>query len=77
MSLLISENTLRNIQLVAIVVLIGGAIGLVGSGVFIYGYDSDYTKELLGDLKLIVMAGVLAAFALMGLGRRVPKDKST
>lgn len=70
-----SEQTLRNIQIVSIIALLGGAIGLVGSGVFVYGYDSDYTKELLGDLKLIVIAGVLAAFALVGLGRRASVDK--
>jgi len=46
MSSIISENALRNIQLISIIFLMGGAIGLVGSGVFIYGYDSDYTKEL-------------------------------
>ena len=74
---LITENALRNIQLLSIVVLLGGAIGLVGSGVFVYGYDSDYTKELLADLKLIVIAGVLAAFALTGLGRRASRDKPT
>lgn len=77
MSLNITENALRNIQLVSIIILLGGAIGLVGSGVFVYGYDSDYTKELLADLKLIVIAGVLAAFALTGLGRRASRDKPT
>jgi len=70
-----SEQTLRNIQIVSIILLVGGSIGLVGSGVFIYGYESDYTIELLDDLKLIVIAGVLAAFALVGLGRRASVDK--
>jgi len=70
-----SEQALRNIQIVSIIALVGGSIGLVGSGVFIYGYDSDYTIDLLDDLKLVVIAGVLAAFALVGLGRRASVDK--
>lgn len=70
-----NEQVLRDIQVVAIIFLIGGSIGLVGGGVFVYGFNSDYTKELLNDLKLIVIAGVLAAFALSGLGRRASVDK--
>jgi len=70
-----NEQTLRNVQIVAIIVLVGGAVGLVGSGAFIYGFASDYTQELLGDLKVVVIAGVLAAFALIGLGRRASVDK--
>lgn len=72
---LVTENALRNIQLVAIIVLVGGAIGLVGTAVFVYGFESDYTKDLLDDLKLVVIAGTLAAFALIGLGRRASVDK--
>ena len=73
--IMFSETTVRTIQTIALIALVGGSIGLVGSGVFVYGYNSDYTKELLDDLKLIVIAGVLASFALIGLGRRASVDK--
>lgn len=75
MSLLQDPNFVRKLQLISLIFLVGGAVGLVGANVYWTGVDSDYTQDLIRDLKLIVIAGVLASFALIGLGRRASQDK--
>ncbi len=70
------KQILQKIQIVVIIVLVGTSVGYVGIGAFHYGFDSAEGKELYSDLKLIVVAGTLAAFALIGLGRRASEDKS-
>ena len=76
MSTILSDpNFVRKLQIISLILLVGGAIGLVGANVAWTGVDSDYTQELVNDLKLVVIAGVLAAFALTGLGRRASTDK--
>lgn len=77
MSLLNSPDSLKKIQVVMIAVLAFGAIAYVGYGAYHYGFDSTEGKSLFNDMKLIVIAGVLAAFALLGLGRRTSTDKPT
>ena len=75
MSALTDPKALQKIQVVILIVLVAGSIGYVGVGAFHYGFDSSEGKELWHDLKLIVVAGILAAFALIGLGRRASQDK--
>ena len=66
---------MRNLQVVLVGILVFGAVGYLGIGAYVYGYDSDEGRELWSEIKLIVIAGILAAFALLGLGRRTSKDK--
>jgi len=75
MSLQISENSMKNLQVILVGILVFGAVGYLGIGAYVYGFDSDEGRELWQDIKLIVIAGTLAAFALLGLGRRASKDK--
>jgi ABC-type branched-subunit amino acid transport system permease subunit len=75
MSLKIGEDTIGKIQVVLVSILVFGAVGYVALGAITYGFESDEGKELWQDVKLIVIAGVLAAFALLGLGRRVSSEK--
>lgn len=74
-STLNSPDTLKRMQIILIGVLVFGAVGYLGAGAFHYGFESDEGRELFNDLKLIVVAGVIAAFALLGLGRRASADK--
>ncbi len=74
MSLTLGENTIGKLQLVLVGLLVFGSVGYVAVGVITYGLDSSEGKELWSDLKLIVIAGALAAFAMLGLGRRVKSD---
>lgn len=75
MSALKDPDTLRKIQIVLIGVLAFGSIAYLGVGAFHYGFDSEEGKSLWNDIKLIVIAGILASFALLGLGRRASTDK--
>lgn len=75
MSYTISPNAMKNLQLVLVGILVFGAVGYVGLGAYVYGFNSDEGKELWQEVKLIVVAGALAAFALLGLGRRASQDK--
>lgn len=70
-----NPDTLKKIQVVLIGLLAFGAVGYLMAGVYVYGIDSEQGMELWSDIKLIVIAGVLAAFALLGLGRRASTDK--
>lgn len=75
MSLKMDADTVAKLQLVLISVLVFGSVGYVLLGAYTYGYESTEGKELWQDMKLIVIAGALAAFAMLGLGRRVQSDK--
>jgi len=75
MSLKIDSNVLKNIQVVLVGILVFGAVAYIGAGAYHYGFDSTQGKELWGEVKLIVIAGLLASFALLGLGRRASSDK--
>lgn len=75
MSLLNNPDSLKKIQTVLIAVLAFGSIGYLGAGAYYYGFDSEEGKSLWSDVKLIVIAGILASFALLGLGRRASTDK--
>jgi hypothetical protein len=75
MSLKIGDDTIGKIQIVLVSLLVFGAVGYVSLGAITYGFESEEGKELWQDVKLIVIAGVLAAFALLGLGRRVSSEK--
>lgn len=66
---------IRKIQVIALCILVGGSIFYVGLGAYHYGFDSEEGKSLWQDMRLIVVAGVLASFALIGLGRRASEDK--
>ena len=68
-------DTLKKIQVVLIGLLAFGAVGYLIAGVYVYGMESEQGMELWSDVKLIVVAGILAAFALLGLGRRASADK--
>jgi len=68
-------DTLKKIQVVLVGLLAFGAVGYLIAGVHVYGMESEQGMELWSDVKLIVVAGVLAAFALLGLGRRASADK--
>jgi hypothetical protein len=70
-----NPDTLKKIQVVLIGLLAFGAVGYLMAGVYVYGIDSEQGIELWSDIKLIVIAGILAAFALLGLGRRASTDK--
>jgi len=74
MSLKMDANTVGKIQLVLVALLVFGSVGYVTVGALTYGFESSEGKELWNDLKLIVIAGSLAAFAMLGLGRRVKSD---
>jgi ABC-type branched-subunit amino acid transport system permease subunit len=67
-------NTVGKLQLVLVGILVFGSVGYVTVGALTYGFESSEGKELWNDLKLIVIAGSLAAFAMLGLGRRVKSD---
>ena len=78
MILKIDDNMIGKIQVVLISLLVFGAVGYVSIGAISYGFDSTEGKALWNDVKLIVIAGVLASFAVLGLGRRIssnPPDK--
>ena len=75
MTMLDNPDTLKKIQVVLIGLLAFGAVGYLMAGVYVYGIDSEQGMELWSDIKLIVIAGILAAFALLGLGRRASTDK--
>jgi len=70
-----NPSVLKNIQVIALVILVAGSIGYVAYGAIHYGFNSDEGKELWHELKLIVVAGIIASFALIGLGRRASQDK--
>ena len=74
MSLKMDANTVGKLQLVLVGILVFGSVGYVTVGALTYGFESSEGKELWNDLKLIVIAGSLAAFAMLGLGRRVKSD---
>ena len=76
MTLKIDDNMIGKIQVVLISLLVFGAVGYVALGAYIYGYESTEGRALWSDVKLIVIAGVLASFAVLGLGRRVVSNKS-
>lgn len=75
MTMLDNPDTLKKIQVVLIGLLAFGAVGYLMAGIYVYGIDSEQGMELWSDIKLIVIAGILAAFALLGLGRRASTDK--
>lgn len=75
MSLKIDSDKVGLIQLVLVCALVLITVGYVTVGAYTYGFESTEGKELWHELKLIVIAGVLAAFALLGLGRRVSTEK--
>jgi ABC-type branched-subunit amino acid transport system permease subunit len=75
MSLKIADDTIGKIQIVLVSLLVFGSVGYVALGAYSYGFESTEGKELWQDVKLIVIAGALAAFALLGLGRRVSSEK--
>ncbi len=66
-----NPETIQTIQLILVGILVFGAVGYVAVGAISYGFDSSEGTELWNELKLIVLAGALAAFAMLGLGRRV------
>jgi len=76
MILKIDDNMIGKIQVVLISLLVFGAVGYVSIGAISYGFDSTEGRALWSDVKLIVIAGVLASFAVLGLGRRVVSNKS-
>ncbi len=71
----LDDATVGKLQLVLVGILVFGSVGYVLYGATVYGFESTEGKELWGDLKLIVIAASLAAFALLGLGRRVNSGK--
>lgn len=71
MSLKIDDSMIGKIQVVLISILVFGAVGYVALGAYTYGFESTEGRALWSDVKLIVIAGVLASFAVLGLGRRV------
>ena len=71
MSLKIDDNMIGKIQVILISILVFGAVGYVALGAYSYGFESIEGRALWSDIKLIVIAGVLASFAVLGLGRRV------
>lgn len=75
MSLLNNPDSLKKLQIVLITVLAFGSVVYVGAGAFHYGFDSEEGKSLWSDVKLLVIAGAFASFALLGLGRRASTDK--
>ena len=75
MSLKIDDSTIAKIQVILVSVLVFGAVGYVATGAITYGFESTEGKELWNDVKLIVIAGAFAAFALLGLGRRAGTEK--
>ena len=70
-----NQETIQTLQIILVGILVFGAVGYVAVGAISYGFDSTEGTELWNELKLIVLAGALAAFALLGLGRRV-SDKN-
>jgi ABC-type branched-subunit amino acid transport system permease subunit len=76
MILKIDDNMIGKIQVVLISLLVFGAVAYVALGAYIYGFESTEGRALWSDVKLIVIAGVLASFAVLGLGRRVASNKS-
>lgn len=66
-----NPETIQTLQIILVGILVFGAVGYVAVGAISYGFDSTEGTELWNELKLIVLAGALAAFALLGLGRRV------
>lgn len=70
-----NPETIQTLQIILVGILVFGAVGYVAVGAISYGFDSTEGTELWNELKLIVLAGALAAFALLGLGRRV-SDKN-
>jgi ABC-type branched-subunit amino acid transport system permease subunit len=72
---IMNPETIQTLQIILVGILVFGAVGYVAVGAISYGFDSTEGTELWNELKLIVLAGALAAFALLGLGRRV-SDKN-
>lgn len=66
-----NPETIQTLQIILVGILVFGAVGYVAVGAITYGFDSSEGTELWNELKLIVLAGALAAFAMLGLGRRV------
>jgi ABC-type branched-subunit amino acid transport system permease subunit len=66
-----NPELIGKLQLILVGILVFGSVGYVMLGAITYGFESSEGKELWSDMKLIVIAGVLAAFAMLGLGRRV------
>ncbi len=69
------KDILKTIQIAVIIGLVGSSVGYVIGGSFFFNEMNDFQQELLRDYKLIVVAGTLAAFALIGMGRRASSDK--
>jgi ABC-type branched-subunit amino acid transport system permease subunit len=72
---IMNPETIQTLQIILVGILVFGSVGYVAVGAISYGFDSTEGTELWNELKLIVLAGALAAFALLGLGRRV-SDKN-
>tara|TARA_R110000803_G_scaffold205981_1_gene272971 strand:- start:387 stop:626 length:240 start_codon:yes stop_codon:yes gene_type:complete len=70
-----NPETIQTLQIILVGILVFGAVGYVAVGALSYGFDSPEGTELWSELKLIVLAGALAAFALLGLGRRVSANQ--
>lgn len=75
MGLTLSPNVIKHIQVILVGLLVFGAVFYLAAGAYTYGFDSDEGRELWGEVKLILIAALLAAVALLGLGRRASIDK--
>ena len=73
MSVNLDDNVRRNIQIILAVVLIGGAVGIVGSYVVTAGFEDSLVIEIVKEAKTLLVMGVGAALAIFGLGRTVGK----
>lgn len=63
------EGPKRDMQLVAIAVLIGMPIALVGGYVAVNGFADEFVKEIVIASWAIILISIGAAFRQVGLGK--------
>lgn len=73
MSLLEPGSLRATLQLIIAVALIGGAMTLVGTYIYVQGFEDPVVIEIVNEAWTILTLGVGAALAIFGLGRTVSK----